>query len=227
VLMDAAAYIGVRDRIISVVDDANSEVIVPACPRWRVKDVVGHLTGLCEDWVEHRLDDYASDEWTAAQVGRFRACSLDEVIEHWYRASQRFVQLDDDPVMGPPARWAFGDAVTHEADIRGAVGAERVPQQTVLNALKASISRWRGVLTRAKAPTLLLRAPDARDWWLGMPDDPQVTICAAPAYEFFRGLTGRRSRDQMGQWEWSGDPQPYLAAGLPYPFHLADSDIQD
>jgi len=225
--VDAGAYIGVRDRIIALVGTANSSAVVPTCPRWRVQDVVGHLAGLCEDWVSHHLEGYASDEWTAAQVDRFAACTVDEVFERWYGASERFVLLGDDPVMGPPARWAFGDAVTHEADIRGAVGAERVPDAAVLLGLKGSISRWREILSRAKAPTLLVRAPDAREWWLGTPGDPEATIVEAPAYEFFRALTGRRSKAQMQKWQWSGDPLPYFAAGLPYPFHTANHDIED
>jgi uncharacterized protein (TIGR03083 family) len=227
VSVDADAYIGVRDRIISLVRTADSSVIVPTCPRWRVKDVVGHLAGLCEDWVSRRLDGYASHAWTAAQVDRFRACTVDEVFERWYSASERFVLLDDDPMMGPPARWAFGDGITHEADIRGALGAGHVPDEAMLVGLRGSISRWREVLSLAGAPTLLVRAQDARDWWLGRPDDPEVIVVEAPAYEFFRALTGRRSKDQMRRWKWSGDAQPYLASGLPYPFVWARSDIQD
>jgi len=225
--VDNAAYLAVRDRIISVVSAADAARIVPTCPEWRVKDVIGHLVGLCEDWVDHRLDGYASEEWTAAQVDRFAASTLDEVVERWYRSSERFVRLDDDPVMGPPARWAFGDAINHEADIRGALGAARVPHDAVVVGLKGSVSRWREVLSQAKTPALLLRAPDARDWWFGAHDDPEMTVVKAPAYEFFRALTGRRSQAQMSKWEWSSDPHPYLAAGLPYPFHPASTDIQD
>ena len=151
VSVDADAYIGVRDRIISLVRTADSSVIVPTCPRWRVKDVVGHLAGLCEDWVSRRLDGYASHAWTAAQVDRFRACTVDEVFERWYSASERFVLLDDDPMMGPPARWAFGDGITHEADIRGALGAGHVPDEAMLVGLRGSISRWREVLSLAGA----------------------------------------------------------------------------
>jgi uncharacterized protein (TIGR03083 family) len=225
--MDAEAYIGVRDRISSLIGPAEGQIEVPTCPGWQVKDVVGHLAGLCEDWVNHHLEGYASDEWTAAQVERFASLTLDEVFDRWDRASELLVKLEEDPIMGPPTRWAFGDAITHEADIRGAVGAERVPQEWVLVALKGSISRWREVLSQAKAPTLMLRAPDARDWWVGAHNDPEVTVVEAPAYEFFRALAGRRSRNQMIRWEWSGDAEPYLAAGLPYPFHSASSDIQE
>jgi hypothetical protein len=130
-------------------------------------------------------------------------------------------------VMGPPARWAFGDAVTHEADIRGALRAGRVPADAVLLSLKGSVARWRDTLRNESIATLLLRAPDARDWWLGVRDDPRAVDVEAPAYEFFRALSGRRSLSQVRTWRWSGNSDPYLAIGLPYPFHWAEEDLLD
>ena len=200
---------------------------MPACPGWRVRDVVAHLAGLCEDWVDHRLDGYASERWTDAQISRSSGESLEEVLERWRSAAERFAQLEDDPTLGPPARWAFGDAITHEADIRGALQAGRVPPDAVLLSVKGSVARWRETLHAASAPTLLLRAPDARDWWLGARDDPKAVRVAAPAYEFFRALTGRRSESQVRMWEWSGSPDPFLDTGLPYPFHWASGDLFD
>ena len=124
----------------------DAECPVPSCPGWRVRDVVAHLAGLCEDWVDHHLGGYASDGWTSTQVSRFSQNSLDEILDRWRSAMTQFVALDDDPVMGAPARWAFGDAVSHEADIRGALHFGRVPDDAVLLALKPAISRWRQVL---------------------------------------------------------------------------------
>jgi uncharacterized protein (TIGR03083 family) len=224
--VDLDAYRGVHDRVAAVVLAADGETPVPCCPGWRVRDVVAHLAGLCEDWVDHRLDGYASDSWTAAQVSRFSACDLDEILERWHGAMDRFAALEDDPVMGPPARWAFGDAVIHEADIRGALGAPRVPDDAVLLALKGAVARWRQVLAAAEVPTLFLQVPEMRDWWLGSPDVEPITVTAS-AYDVFRGLAGRRSTEQMRRWAWSSDPEPYLAAGLPYPFRCATADIID
>jgi hypothetical protein len=189
--------------------------------------VVAHLTGLCEDWVNHEVDGHASEPWTASQVARFAGSSLDEVLARWDQAVDRFAALDDDPVMGPPARWAFGDAVIHEADIRGALNVLRVPHDVVLVALKGAVARWRQVLGAAVVPTLVVRVPDARDWWLGEPDDGEPLEVEASAYEVFRGLAGRRSRQQIAGWTWSGDPEPYLRAGLPYPFQWSPIDLTD
>jgi uncharacterized protein (TIGR03083 family) len=225
--VDLDAYRGVRDRVAAVVLSADAGTPVPCCPDWRVRDVVAHLAGLCEDWVDHRLEGYASEPWTAAQVDRFSACDVGEILERWDRAMGRFAALDDDPMMGPPARWAFGDAVIHEADIRGALGAPRVPDDAVRLALKGAVARWRQVLAAAEAPTLLLRAPDAREWWLGTPDGAGAVTVTVAAFDVFRGLAGRRSADQVRGWAWSSDPEPYLRAGLPYPFQSAAADIVD
>jgi hypothetical protein len=207
-------YAAVRARIAVIVLEGDPDMPVPARPGWRVRDVVAHLAGLCEDWVDHRLDGYGSKRWTDAQVVRSSGETLERVLERWHRAAERFAQLEDDPVMGPPARWAFGDAVTHEADIRGALQAGRVPSDPVLLSLKGSVARWRETLWEASAPTLLLRAPDARSWWLGVRDDPVAVVVEAPAYECFRALTGRRSPSQVRKWKWSGNPDPFLAIGL-------------
>jgi len=225
--VNAGDYEAVRARVTVLVLEGDPETPVPACPGWRVRDVVAHLTGLCEDWVDHRLDGYASERWTDAQVSRSSGEALEQVLERWRRAAERFAQLEDDPVMGPPARWAFGDAITHEADIRGALQAGRVPSDAALLSLKGSVARWRETLWDASAPTLLLRAPDARDWWLGVRDDPTAVVVEAPAYEFFRSLCGRRSPSQVRRWKWSRSPEPFLDMGLPYPFHWADEDLLD
>jgi len=220
-------YAAVRARITVLVLEGDAETPVAACPGWCVRDVVGHLAGLCEDWVDHRIDGYASESWTDAQVSRCSEETLEQVLERWRRAAERFAQLEDDPVMGPPARWAFGDAITHEADIRGALHAGRVPSDDVLLCLKGSVARWRETLRDASAPTLLLRAPDARAWWLGLRDDPLAVVAEAPAYELFRALSGRRSPSQVRTWKWTESPERFLDIGLPYPFHWADVDVLD
>jgi uncharacterized protein (TIGR03083 family) len=226
-VVDVDAYRGVVQRIDGVVRVGDTDAAVPCCPGWRVRDVVAHLTGLCEDWVNHDLDGYASDSWTAAQVDRFAGYGIDEILARWHQAMDGFADLDDDPVMGPPARWAFGDAVIHEADIRGALGAARVPHDVVVVALKGAVARWRHVLGTSEAPTLLLRVVDARDWWLGEAVDGGTIEVEASAYEVFRGLAGRRSAEQVRAWTWSGDPEPYVHAGLAYPFQWSTTDLTD
>lgn len=215
------AYLGVRARLDEVLRHRAGDEAVPSCPGWTVRHVVAHLAGLCEDWVAGRLEGYGSEAWTATQVERFADAPLTEILTQWDRALAGFVVLPADPAMGPPGRWAFGDAVVHEADLRAALGERRVPLDAVALALKGQIARWREVVGGAGLPALLLRCPDLRDWWLGEHDDPGAVVAEAPAYEVFRALAGRRSEAQIRSWTWSADPSPHLAAGLPYPFSFA------
>lgn len=225
--MDGDAYLAVRERLVPLLRRSDAEAPIPACPAWRVRDLAAHLTGLCEDWVEGRLDGYASEAWTAAQVERFRNCTVDEILQRWDDSAARFIQLEDDPVMGPPARWASGDAIIHEADLRGAIGAERVPHDAVLLALKSSIGRWRESLGSRDVPSLHVETLDARDWWLGDPADTTSVSVRTSTYEVFRALAGRRNEAQVRAWDWSGDPGPYIDSGLPYPFRWSAEGLKD
>ena len=190
-------------------------------------DVLAHLTGLCEDWVNHRLDRYASGQWTADQVSRHRRSTCGEILQAWGDTMRQFGTLGD-PFLGlPPARWAFGDAVVHEADVRGALGAGRVPDDAVLLSLGDSMARWEQVLSRASGPTLRVQSPEGSSWWVGTRDDPNAILVDAPVYELFRGVGGRRSLDQVVAWNWAADPEPILSLGLPYPFRWASHALFD
>jgi Mycothiol maleylpyruvate isomerase N-terminal domain len=65
----AGAYRELRDRVTELVranDDSRLDVIAPATPAWRVRDVVAHLAGVCDDVTHGNMDGVASDEWTGA-----------------------------------------------------------------------------------------------------------------------------------------------------------------
>jgi uncharacterized protein (TIGR03083 family) len=226
----AAAYDAVRQRLAAEPLADHSTVAVTACPGWSVHDVVAHLAGLCEDWVGQRFDGYASDGWTATQVARFADRPMDEIFAAWSAAAVAFADLPEDTFVGRPARWAFGDAVVHEADLRGVTGLGRVPEEAVLLSLPGAIARWRGVLQEANAPTLLVRAPGGHEWWLGPRDaarDEAAVVVETPVYELFRALAGRRSTEQVREWTWSADPQAILDSGLAYPFSWATHPLVD
>ena len=221
------AYAALQVRTCELLSGDDGSLTVPSCPEWTVRDVVAHLVGLCEDWIQHRLDGYASESWTAQQIARHADVSLADLLGRWTALVPEFAALDDEPNVGPPARWAFGDAVVHEADVRGALTAGRVPADAVMLSLKGTIVRWREVLAHADPPmTLIIRPTDGREWILGAPNNPSI-IASPTAYELFRALAGRRSQEQVKGWPWSTDPAPILQLGLPYPFRWADTSITD
>jgi uncharacterized protein (TIGR03083 family) len=222
------AYTALRQRLNDVLSMAEGCEPVPSCPDWTTRDVLAHLVGLCDDWINHRLDGYATGPWAANQVLRYSHHSLAELHQQWTRLAIDFARLDDDPTMGAPARWAFGDAIIHEADLRGALNAGRPPHEAVLLSLEGSIIRWRALLENTKPPTtLVVRTIDGPEWTLGpLSDAPRVAVSIAP-YELFRALAGRRTAQQVGNWPWSHSPDAILSVGLPFPFHWANTPILD
>ena len=222
-------YLSVVDRVAELARQAGPSLDRPveACPAWTVRQVVGHLAGLAQDWVSGNLDGYGSPAWAAAQVDRFEGAELDYVLAAWSEAAEQFASLGESPIGGTPAMWSFGDAVVHEADIRPVVApGTRVPEDAMTLGLKAAIARWRAELGAARTPPLDVSASDMRTWRIGEHDAEAATVTTT-GYELFRALYGRRSRSQVEAWEWSVDPAQYLDVGLPYPFSWAEEALED
>ena len=224
-----AAYGALQERLaaIDLVADGNREV--PACPGWQVRHVVAHLAGLCEDWVSQRLDGYGSDAWTTSQVARFVDRSCPEILEAWAQAMVGFATIEVTLLGSPSARWAFGDAVIHEGDIRGALKAKRAPNDAVLLSLRGTLARWtKEVLLPAKLPCLPISTPEGWCWPFGSGCDEAAEVeLEVPIYELFRALAGRRAPEQVRQWDWSTNPEPFIQAGLPYPFRWASTCLAE
>src|SRR3954451_14958598 len=79
-------YEDTRQRVIDLVREATVADLfavastVPACPGWRVRDVISHLSGLATDIASGNIDGAATDAWTAAQVQARRNLSVDELL---------------------------------------------------------------------------------------------------------------------------------------------------
>ena len=224
-------YEAVRRRLEPVLSAADPRQAVPACPGWSVRDVLAHLVGLCEDWVHGRFDGYASEVWTAAQLERHRGESCASLLETWRATMTAFAEVDDSPLGATPARWAFGDAVVHEGDLRGATTCGRVPETAVELSLRGSLPRWQQVLRHAGLGGVRVVRADGRELSTGSPDHERAIEfefeVEVDTYEVFRGLAGRRSAAQVAGWSWSADPSPCLTAGPPYPFRWARDPIAD
>jgi hypothetical protein len=205
-----AAYAAGRERVVGLVADlpaARASMPVPACPEWRIQDVLAHVSGVCVDILAGRLDGAGPDPWTETQGAARRDRSIDEIVAEWNEAALQVEPIAKD--FGPAGKqWVF-DFSTHEHDIRGA-----------------------------------LERPGARDadtWWIALdfltpaflagtwePEgvEPVETLTADP-FEFGRAITGRRSLDQIRAFEWSTDPELYLASFTLGPFTPRSTDLAE
>src|SRR3954470_3151648 len=121
-----ALYEDTRQRVVDLVRETTlldffaAARPLPACPGWRVRDVIAHLSGLATDIASGNLDGAATDAWTAAQVDARRDLSLDDLLAESDDVGPRLAGfLDDFP--GRYGAQVVADITVHEHDIRGAL----------------------------------------------------------------------------------------------------------
>ncbi len=194
-----AIYREARLRLEALVRASDPAVEVAACPGWRVHDVVAHLVAVAEDVVAGRLRRPPRDDETAAQVARRAGRPTAEVLGDWEEVAPAFEQL-----VGRARIWpALVDVVSHEHDVRGALG---VPGARQLPAV-AECSSW--LLEHLEAPGPLVVEMDGVAFSCG-PPGPDCLLLSTSAFEVLRFRTGRRSRAQLEAMAWRGDPGPVL-----------------
>ncbi|KOV80422.1 hypothetical protein ADL03_33185 [Nocardia sp. NRRL S-836] len=174
--------------------------VVPACPEWTVHKVLAHLSGEASDIVTGRMDGAPGHEWTARHVAEREHVPADDLLVQWNESGTRIDALDR-----IPHQLAL-DAITHEADLRAALGRERLPD-----------SVWYPTLVWF-APRRLPEVTFKTD--LGVIGDGPVTV-EVDAYELWRAFFGRRSRRQMQSWP-STDPS--VVEKIPF-FPARDTDL--
>jgi uncharacterized protein (TIGR03083 family) len=202
----AVLYRGVREQVIAAAMDLGEDQLdanVPACPRWRVRDLLAHEAGVARDFVEGNLDGAPSDAWTAVQVDTRRGRPIADVLAEWeeygarleeiVRAGERRGRLLNNP---------YVDAGTHQADLHGAVGIGRPSREVWQAALGFCFGHRKG-----DEPGSLTVVTEDATYRLGA-GEPAVEA-KVDGYELFRAAFGRRNPDQIAAWAWTGDPGPW------------------
>ncbi|MFD9698997.1 maleylpyruvate isomerase N-terminal domain-containing protein [Lentzea sp. NPDC059081] len=183
-------YREARQRVIGLTMGLSAEELartVPACPEWTVHQVIAHLSGEASDLVSGRMEGAPSDEWTARHVAERADVPADDLLEQWNVFGDKIAEL----MPRLPYQLAL-DAITHEADLRAALGRERLPD-----------SVWQPTLVwmaPRRLPSVTVKTE------LGAIGDGPITL-EVDGYELWRAFFGRRSRRQMESWGWS-DPSP-------------------
>jgi uncharacterized protein (TIGR03083 family) len=203
----AEAYESSRTRIDALtrhLDAARLATVVPCCPKWTVKDLVAHLTGLLEDRAAKRLPTGGFGQWTDEQVERHRAEPIDAVLDIWL--ALRVERNDDAPSL---TSLSF-DVVTHEHDVCHALGieGERDTLSVRVGSERAQ-GRMAAMLAEAGAPGVRLSTEDGELVLEG--GAPPIGL-ATTRFGLMRLVTGRMSRAQAASMPWDGDATPVLDA---------------
>jgi len=191
-------------------------------PDWRVRDVVAHLAGVCDDITTGNLHGVATDEWTAAQVAKRRDWPFERVLTDWDdHATVVEPQLNDLPPVAI-GQMVF-DAVTHEQDVRSALGTPGGLDSPAMEvAFDWGIARLSERFANEGLGTLRVTT-DVGTHDVG--DGEPVAALRASRFELVRAMTGRRSGAQVRAYDWDGTVEPEHLLLSTTIFALPDSDI--
>ncbi len=203
-----SAYRDLRARVTALMrerSDAELERVAPATPEWRVRDVVAHMGGVCDDIANGNMKGVATDAWTQAQVEKRRDWPFDRVLDDWAEHAGTVEPLLND--LGAPIGQMLFDAWTHEQDVRGALGEPGGRSCEAFDIAFTWFVESNRAAARAGAPgpggSLELVTPDGT-YVLGE-GEPRTTLRTS-RFEFVRTVTGRRSTVQIRALDCDGPP---------------------
>jgi uncharacterized protein (TIGR03083 family) len=205
------AYSATRRSVIELVSDLPEEqaaLRVPACPDWRVRDVVAHLTGIAVDATKGELEGVGSPEWTQRQVDERADRTLSEVVAEWEAVG---AQIDGSLEYFPKAAASLfvGDTVTHEHDVRLPLGRPGERSSPAVELALDGYVRWFGRRLKERGLPAVRILAGGREWTAGE-GEPGAVVEAPSTFELLRALTGRRTNDEIAAFRWTGEREQFV-----------------
>jgi uncharacterized protein (TIGR03083 family) len=211
----AATYRDIRVGLLALAPELTADewaTLAPATPEWTVKDLYAHLAGIAADVLVGNVVFPGTDEWTAKQVGDRSADSADQVCAEWAKTGPELEARIDE--LGPALSATVIDVWHHDQDARNAIDHHANRTGEGLHLALRSGNAIGPKLKAAGLPTLAV-STEAYERLFGE-GEAEATVTADP-YELARAFMGRRSFDQIRSFDWSGDPEPYLASFSVFP----------
>jgi uncharacterized protein (TIGR03083 family) len=172
-------------------DDADWATPLPCTPAWSARDVLSHVAGIPDDAIAGRMEGAPGEAWTAAQVERNRSLTVDELLERWAAQAPGFADMLDQIGEGRPPL----DCHSHEHDLRQALGRPGNRESVIIEAAAEGFAQLRG-------HEFAIEFDDGSMLGAG---DGSVVLRSITRFDLFRSRLGRRSREQVRAWDWSGE----------------------
>ncbi len=209
-----AAYREIRQRLNSVLANISKEQWeskVPHCPAWTVRETLAHLAGVVDDGINGNMVGVATEPWTQAQVDKRADKTGIELLEEWNTWAP-FVEARATEVGMAMSQLLF-DAVTHEHDLRFAVGEPGGRDSTALwIAARFLAGRLPNSLVERNLPSITFIVDDEtlHDGGAG------ALTLRATTFDFVRSCGSRRSLEQFLALNWSADATDVVAHLMPF-----------
>ncbi|MBE8522971.1 maleylpyruvate isomerase family mycothiol-dependent enzyme [Amycolatopsis sp. H6(2020)] len=175
---------------------------VPACPKWTVTDLLGHLTAVAE-----RVLVRHGGTPPPAPAGTLTVPAL---LDRWDDVGEELDRRLAD-AGGRSGEVMVMDAYTHELDLRAALGVPPpVEHAAWAPSFDVLVRGFSGSVAGRGLPPLRLRTTGGSTWTAGV-GRPKDSL-TAPAHELYRALAGRRSVAQLAGLDWSAAAGPWLPA---------------
>jgi uncharacterized protein (TIGR03083 family) len=206
----ARHYESAHHRVVDLVRSLSDDQVatrVPGTPRWDVHDALAHLAANTTDGLAGRITGIPDEAFTDGQVRQRKEMTVEQIVAEWQ--ANMATMLDVTRAGFVPPNLAV-DAVTHEQDIRGAVGAGRVEdREAVRFSLEVFAAGLTYQLAKLDGLALRLEATDS-DFSVTAGSGEQPATLRATEFELLRVLSGRRGRRNVLALEWDGDASAYL-----------------
>ncbi len=205
-----ARYETLRRSFIALARTATPEELertVPASPSWRVRDVLAHVAGLTEDLNRGDLGPGDPEAWTARQVDRFRAGTVEDVVTVWDHEAPTFE--DGLRLFGYQVGNHFvGDLFIHLTDVQVALGRPVDRDGTAMwIALDWYLDSLGDSLSDAHVGALAVET--GIETRVVGPGDVAADVVVEP-FEMLRACAGRRTTDAIAAYRWSGDVDAFI-----------------
>jgi uncharacterized protein (TIGR03083 family) len=218
----AQEYAALRIRVRELMSGAGGaavDSVAPATPKWRVRDVLAHMVGVVDDGLHGRLDGVTTEPWTQAQVDARGGATVGEMLDEWDAIAPTMEQALVEMPATITGQLLF-DAVTHEHDIRHALGR---PGARDVPAIGMAFDWIVWGRTTGGAPALRFDVGDAVvEAGRGEP----VARVTASRFELVRAIAGRRSRAEVEAYGWEPPTDVSVIISAPI-FRLRDEPLDE